>query len=47
MKLILFISTISLLLSSCAFVVGATAGGAAGYYLGKEGYKVKVEKERK
>ncbi|NPB08598.1 MAG: hypothetical protein GXN96_06685 [Aquificae bacterium] len=31
--------------SSCAFMVGAAAGGAAGYYIGKEGYKVKIEKE--
>ncbi|NPA41867.1 MAG: hypothetical protein GXO18_06280 [Aquificae bacterium] len=39
----------SLLLSSCAelalLTAGAVAGGAAGYYAGKEGYKVKVEKE--
>ncbi len=47
MKLVLFISLISLLLSSCTFVVGAAAGGAAGYYLGKEGYKVKIEKEKR
>ncbi len=47
MKSILFICLISLLLSSCTFMVGAAAGGAAGYYLGKEGYKVKVEKEKK
>jgi len=46
MRLVLFISLISLFLSSCAFMVGAAAGGAAGYYIGKEGYKVKVEKEK-
>jgi len=27
-------------------MVGAAAGGAAGYYIGKEGYKVKIEKEK-
>ena len=47
MKLILFISLISLLLSSCTFMVGAVAGGVAGYYIGKEGYKVKIEKEKR
>ena len=40
----------SLILTSCVEVVlvgaGAIAGGAVGYYLGKEGYKVKVEKEK-
>ena len=47
MKLVLFISLISLFLSSCAFIAGAAVGGAAGYYIGKEGYKVRVEKEKK
>ncbi len=41
----------SLLISSCvelALLAGGVAvGGAAGYYAGKEGYKVKVEKEEK
>jgi len=46
MRLILITLSLSLLLSSCAFMVGAAAGGVAGYYLGKEGYKVKVEKEK-
>ncbi|WP_457600543.1 hypothetical protein [Hydrogenivirga sp.] len=39
----------SLLLSSCTIALigaGAVAGGALGYYAGKEGYKVKVEKEK-
>ena len=39
-----------LLLTSCVEVVlvgaGAVAGGAVGYYAGKEGYKIKVEKEK-
>ncbi len=39
-----------LFLSSCAEVVlvgaGLAVGGAVGYYAGKEGYKIKVEKER-
>jgi len=47
MRLILFISLISLLLNSCALMVGAAVGGAAGYYIGKEGYEVKIEKEKK
>ncbi len=46
MKLVLFLLFLSLFLSSCALMVGAAAGGAAGYYLGKEGYKVKIEKEK-
>lgn len=41
--------TLSFLISSCAelvlFGVGAAAGGVAGYYAGKKGYKVKIEKE--
>jgi outer membrane lipoprotein-sorting protein len=40
---------LSLFISSCAealiFGAGAVAGGVAGYYAGKEGYKVKIEKE--
>ncbi len=40
----------SLFLTSCVELAllgaGAVAGGAAGYYAGKEGYKIKVEKER-
>jgi len=28
-------------------MVGAAVGGAAGYYIGKEGYEVKIEKEKK
>ncbi|WP_164930823.1 hypothetical protein [Aquifex aeolicus] len=46
MRIIILLSFLSVILSSCAFMVGAAAGGAAGYYLGKEGYKVKVEKEK-
>ncbi len=45
MKLALGLIAASLLLSSCTLMLGAAAGGAAGYYVGKEGYKVKVEKE--
>lgn len=41
----------ALFLSSCVELAllgaGVVAGGAAGYYAGKEGYKVKVEKEQK
>ncbi len=40
---------LAFLISSCAEAVligvGAAAGGAAGYYAGKKGYKVKIEKE--
>ena len=45
MRLIILSLCLSFLLSGCALMVGAAAGGAAGYYAGKEGYKVKVEKE--
>lgn len=38
-------------LASCAevaiFTAGAVVGGVVGYYAGKEGYKIKVEKERR
>jgi len=46
MKLVFLIFLLSAFLVSCAFMVGAAAGGAAGYYIGKEGYKVKIEKEK-
>jgi outer membrane lipoprotein-sorting protein len=46
MKFILGLLLASFFLSGCTFMLGAAAGGAAGYYLGKEGYKVKVEKEK-
>ncbi len=50
-KLILGLFLLSLLISSCAEVIlfsaGIVAGGAAGYYAGKEGYRVKIEKEEK
>lgn len=46
MRLIVLSLCSSLLLSGCTLMVGAAAGGAAGYYVGKEGYKVKVEKEK-
>jgi len=46
MRLFLVIVLLSFLLNSCTFIIGATAGGAIGYYIGKEGYKVKVEKEK-
>ncbi|RLJ70287.1 hypothetical protein BCF55_0555 [Hydrogenivirga caldilitoris] len=46
MKLLLFLIVTSLFLNGCALMVGAAAGGAAGYYAGEKGYKVKVEKER-
>lgn len=40
----------ALFISSCAEVAllgaGVVIGGAGGYYAGKEGYKVKVEKEK-
>ncbi len=40
----------SLLITSCVELAlvgaGVVAGGAIGYYAGKEGYKVKVEKEK-
>jgi len=45
-KLIALLCTLSIFLGGCSFMVGAAAGGAAGYYVGKEGYKVKVEKEK-
>lgn len=45
MKLVLALTVLSLFLNSCTFMLGAAAGGAAGYYVGKEGYKVKIEKE--
>lgn len=47
MKVLILALAGSIFISSCAFMVGAAAGGAAGYYIGKEGYKVKVEKEKK
>jgi len=44
------LAVLSFMISSCAEVVlfsaGMVAGGAIGYYAGKEGYKVKIEKER-
>ena len=46
MRIVALLTVGSLLLSSCTLMVGAAAGGAAGYYIGKEGYKVKVEKEK-
>lgn len=46
MKLLVLVMVASVFLSGCALMVGAAAGGAAGYYAGKEGYKVKVEKEK-
>jgi len=46
MRLFLVIVLLSFLLNSCTFIIGAAAGGAIGYYIGKEGYKVKVEKEK-
>ncbi len=40
---------LSVFISSCTevllFSAGAVAGGVAGYYAGKKGYKVKIEKE--
>ncbi len=40
---------LSVFISSCAEAVllgvGAAAGGVAGYYAGKKGYKIKIEKE--
>jgi len=50
-KLLLALLLISsLLITSCVEIVligaGVAAGGAIGYYAGKEGYKVKVEKEK-
>ena len=45
MKLLILLCLTALLTSSCSFMVGAAVGGAAGYYVGKEGYKVKVERE--
>ncbi len=47
MKLLALLIAGSFLLTSCAIMVGAAAGGAAGYYAGQKGYKVKVEKEKK
>ncbi len=49
-KLVIVLFVLSaFFLSSCAEGVligaGIVAGGAAGYYAGKEGYKVKIEKE--
>ncbi|MDQ7038712.1 MAG: hypothetical protein Q9N26_05890 [Aquificota bacterium] len=47
--LIGLILSLSVFISSCAevllFGAGAVAGGVAGYYAGKKGYKVKIEKE--
>ncbi len=37
---------LSLFLTSCEVLIGAAIGGAAGYYVGKKGYKVKIEKEK-
>jgi len=49
-RLILLATFAVVFLTSCAEVVlvgaGVVAGGAAGYYAGKEGYKVKIEKEK-
>jgi len=45
MRFVLLALVLSLLSSSCALMVGAAAGGAAGYYAGEKGYKVKIEKE--
>ncbi len=50
-KILLLLILGSLLLSSCAELIlvgaGAAVGGAVGYYVGKEGYKVKIEKEER
>lgn len=50
LALILLLAS-SLFITSCVEVAligaGVVAGGAVGYYAGKEGYKVKVEKEKK
>ena len=46
MKVTLLLIALSVLISGCSLMVGAAAGGAAGYYAGKEGYKVKVEREK-
>ncbi len=43
-KIVLILVALSLFTSGCVLLVGG-AGAAGGYYLGKEGYKVKVEKE--
>jgi len=49
-KILIVFVLLSLMVSSCAEVIlfsaGMVAGGAAGYYAGKEGYKVKIEKEK-
>lgn len=49
MKVIVLSLLAAVFLTSCAEAVlvgaGVVAGGAAGYYVGKEGYKVKIEKE--
>ncbi|GAB6065682.1 hypothetical protein JCM9492_07740 [Aquifex pyrophilus] len=46
MRLVILIASLSLFLTSCEVMIGAALGGAAGYYAGKEGYKVKIEKEK-
>lgn len=46
MRVLLLFLPALLLSSGCTLMIGAAAGGAAGYYAGKEGYKVKVEKEK-
>ncbi len=46
MKLVALLCLVALFSGSCTLMVGAAAGGAAGYYIGKEGYKIKVEKEK-
>ncbi len=50
-KSVLVLTFISVLISSCAEVVifsaGVIVGGGLGYYAGKEGYSIKVEKEEK
>ncbi len=45
MKLLLPVLIFALFSSGCTLMVGAAAGGAAGYYAGEKGYKVKIEKE--
>ena len=46
MRYLILVLSMWFLLSGCTLMVGAAAGGAAGYYVGKEGYRVKIEKER-
>ncbi len=46
MKIVALMFALSFLLSGCTLMLGAAVGGAVGYYAGKEGYKIKVEKEK-